>query len=80
MAFIKLADGQEPTTVKVGEPAAATVDLPATVKPEETIAAKKAVQVKIGYKKTEGHPGTGKLIVGCAETPSTWVYYLKSSK
>ena len=37
MAFIKLADGQEPTTVKVGEPAAATVDLPATVKPEETI-------------------------------------------
>ena len=58
-----------------------SVDNPSfTVKPEETIAAKKAVQVKIGYKKTEGHPGTGKLIVGCAETPSTWVYYLKSSK
>ncbi|QDZ25387.1 hypothetical protein HOP50_17g79270 [Chloropicon primus] len=56
-----------------------SVDNPCfTVKQEETIAAKKTITVKISYKKSEGHPSTGKLIVSCAETPSTWVYYLNS--
>lgn len=50
-----------------------------SVKQEETIPAKKTISVKVSFKSSDEHPKTGKVIVSCAETPSTWVYYLKSS-
>ena len=56
------------------------VDNPSfSVKQEENIPAKKTITVKISHKKSEDHPSTGKLIVSCTETPSTWVYYLKAT-
>ena len=49
-----------------------------SVKQEESIPAKKTITMKIAYKSSDEYPNTGKLIVSCAETPSTWMYYLKA--
>ena len=56
-----------------------TVDNPSfSVKAEETIGSKKNTKVTVSYKSDGESPNTGKLTIRCAETPSSWVYYLKA--
>ncbi len=50
-----------------------------SVKPSETLAAKKATNVAVSYKEDANKPRTAKLVITCpVEAAASWVFYLQA--